>query len=408
MPIASVLPLVYPGAATSALVPAGLAEMITTFHNEEKDFLAMPPVPDLAWADVGTATAQAMGIAKFPKVLPSSLNFEPLKPGGNRTLQTFDAAVQAVSVDGQNLAFGIPMALNSMGNGWQLMSADDKGTLIQFLGIPGMGAYFAYAGKNRKCLRLGSLFYNSCYITSAGLTAPTQFTYAQGLSTGGIALFSDGTGGDGTTGANHYANPRVQTSPRYANVFPAYGAFQTMYGQSLQQMTRVPHPTLANRYSGAKTTDTFIPSYMLDQAWRMQIQSLTLESRAMAGGNVGAATTNPYAEAVARGMTQDNFIGSKFGPRTFWVVSELDTHPYVLSKPGGNATPDFWINVSTGAGRATWGKAAASSSNFLPTFRMYGPGDPRAESEQLMRFEGTLYDGAQPGEPGEIQMFLGV
>lgn len=407
MPLKNGLPIVSPGANWSATAPTQLTELITTFQLEEKDFLASPPLPELAWADVGTITSVGIGIVKWPHVMPNTLDFSDFKLGGNRVYNSFDAAVAKATVAPGDLSFAIPMVFNDIGNGWQLMSRNGDGALIEFLGISGMGTHYAYAGKARKTQFLASLFYNSLYVNGLS-TNPTQFTYPQGASTTGIALFTDGSGADGTTGAQHYANPTVIGSARFKNVFTAYGPFLDNYGRSLVEMTTVPHPTLSNKYSGARVTDTFGPSWMRDKFWRMMVQTLTLETRSNGTNLAGAATTSPYADAVARGMSEDNFIGASFGPRRFWILSELDNHPYPVSAPGGNTKPDFWINVSAAPKRATWGKLACNNKDFVPTFRFYGPGDPRAMSERLMRFEGDLDAGATPGAPGEIQMFFGA
>jgi hypothetical protein len=39
---------------------------------------------------------------------------------------------------------------------------------------------------------------------------------------------------------------------------------------------------------------------------------------------------------------------------------------------------------------------------------MYGPGDPRAMGERMMRWEGDLDGGSEPGDPGRIDMFGSV
>lgn len=409
MPLRNGLPLdIFPGAPWSATAPNQIQELITTYHLEEKDFLAAPPLPQLAWADQGTFTGQGIGIVKFPHVLPSSLDFNEFKPGGAREYKTFDAVAARVKVGAAELSFGIPMVWNEIGNGWQLMSRGENDTLIDFLGVTGVGGQYAMAGKARKTQVLGSLFYKSIYCTSLSLTAPTALTYPQGLSTNGIALFSDGTGADGSTGANHYANPTVNSSPRFKNLFVSYGSFEENYGRSLVEMTKIPHATLSNQTNGARVTDTFGPTWMRDKFWRMMVQDLVLTTAEVSGNAVGAATTNPYSLAKAMGVTEENFIGASFGPRRFWIVSQLDNHPYPASSPGGNSTPDFWVNLCSEPGRATYAKLAANNKDFLPVFRFYGPGDPRAMSERLMRFEGDLDSGVAADDPSCIQMFFGV
>lgn len=424
MPLRSGLPLGAP-APWSSTVPQQALELITVFDMDERDALVAPPNPDLAWAEVGTLTSVGSGIVKVPHSLPSSLDFERLKPGGTRNLKSIDAVVTKVSAAPLDLSFGIPMRWDTLGNGYRLMTSAKEGgqdTLIDFAGIGGIGAWYVMAGKAYKCQLIGNLFYAGMYCTTSGvsMTTPTALAYggdAQGLATGGIALFTDGTGPIGGVGDQHYANPRVSSSARFKNVFAQFGTFDANYGASLVRMTQTPHATLANKFSGARVTDTFGPSYMRDKFWRMAVQSLVMQTGVAGGNGVAAAVSNPYAALAAAGINEENFLGTTFGPRRFWITSELDNHPYVLANPNTNGTgvpADFWVNVSagtttgTGQRRATWAKLACNSKEFIPTFRFYGPGDPRAEHELLMRFEGNLDAGVAGGAPGEAQVFFQV
>jgi hypothetical protein len=143
---------------------------------------------------------------------------------------------------------------------------------------------------------------------------------------------------------------------------------------------------------------------MRDKFFRMMVQDLVLQAASL-GNDVAAATTNPYAYAKTQGITEENFIGSAFGPRTFWILPQLDNHPYMVANP----TADFWINVSAGVidgeKRGAWANMACNNAQCAPVFRMYGPGDPLAMSRRMMRWEGDLDIGAAAGVPGEIDMF---
>jgi hypothetical protein len=416
MPLVNALPIAaFPGSPWSASAPQQALELITTWSLDELTALSAPPDPDLAWADVGSNTALGVGIVKFAHALPSSMNFTKFKPGGARDYKTLDVIASRVEVNPYDLSFGIPMIWNEIANGWQLMSQGPNNTLIEFAGVSGLGADYVVAGKAYKCQLVASLFYSGLYATTGGLsvTTPTALAYggaALPLNPNGIALFSDGTGAEGTAGATHFANPTVASSGRFKNVWFGFGSFESNYGASLVKMTVKPHSTLPNKTSGARVTDTFGPTTMRDKFWRMMVQSLTMQSAEVGGNGVAAATTNPYAEAVARGLSEENFIGTAFGPRRFWILPELDNHPYMVQNP----TADFWINVSagkdpsTGGARPSWAKLASNSKDFVPTFRFYGPGDPRAMSERMMRFEGDLDGGVAGGVPGVVDMFGSV
>lgn len=412
MPLQNALPANV-GNRWSAVAPQQGLELITTWNLDERDALAIPPTPDFAWADIGTTVAQSIGIAKFGHALPQSLNFEPFKPGQARHYNTFDVVATEVPVSPFDLNFGIPMVWDEMGNGYKLMSPGPNNTLLEFVGIGGVGANYVMAGRAKKCMLVANLFYTSMYCTGSGITmtSPTQFTFPQpNGNPSGIALFTDGTGGEGTGGAQHHMNPTVASSGRFKNVYSAYGAFAANYGRSLTAMTTKPHALLPNTTSGARVTDTFGPTHMRNKFWEMMIQSLVMTTATVGGNGVAAGVTNPYALAQAMGVTEENFVGAAFGPRRFWIVPHLDNHPYVVANP----TKDFWVNVSagkdpkTGQQRPTWAKLASNSKEFVPTFRFYGPGDPRAQSERLMRFEGDLDGGARPGAPGEIDVFFEV
>jgi hypothetical protein len=412
MPLVNALPIPV-GNPWSSAAPQQALELITVWNLDELTALAAPPNPDLAWADVGTNVALGRGIVKFAHSMPSTLNFERFKPGGTRKYNTLDVVAARVEVNPYELSFGIPMIWDYIGNGWMLQSKGANDTLIDFTGVSGLGAQYVIAGKAYKCQGVASLFYEGMYCTGSGLslTTPTQFAHGgapQGLATGGIALFTDGTGAANSVGDQHYANPTVSSSGRFKNVWSAFGGFALNYGRSLTTMTVKPHATLPNKTSGARTRHTFGPTFMREKFWRMMVEDLTLTTATVSGNGVAAATTNPFSLAKTLGITEENFVGNAFGPRIFWILPELDNHPYCLANPG----KDMWVNISDGtfAGqrRPSWAKLACINKEFVPVFRFYGPGDPRAMSELMMRFEGDLDAGFAGGAPGEIDVFFEV
>ena len=408
-----ILPIAaFPGQPWSAFAPQQALELVTTFNLEEFDALNTDPEEDLAWGDVGTHVSAGTGIIKVMNRMPQSLDFGKFKYGGDRKYNSIDAVATRIGVNPFDLNFGFPMIWNEIGNGWQLMS-EGEGSLMEFLGVNGLAADYVLAGRAWKCELLASLFYSGLYCTGSGLniTTPTALAYGgapQGLAANGVALFTDGTGAATSIGTQHYANPTQNGSGRFKNVWSAFGSFSANYGASLVKMTQKPHPTLSNVKSGARVTDTFGPPSMYEKFWNMMVQTLTLQSVTEGGNLAAAAATNPLSDAMTRGLSQDNFIGTTFGPRTFWIVPQLEDHPYMVANPG----KDMWINVSrTKPGkkpRPSWAQLASNSKTFTPVFRSYGPGDPRAMSERRMRFEGDLDGGVAGGVPGEIDMFFEV
>jgi hypothetical protein len=315
------------------------------------------------------------------------------------------------------------MIWDGAGNGFMLMTGGESSTVLDAAGVQGVGSFYVAAGRHLKAQLVADLAYSSIYAASGGnvpvgLTSPTKLTGPQPLNPNGIALFSDGTGAEGSGGAKHFSNFTNAASGRYANLFKAFGAFATMYGASLVKMAQVPNPLFANTTTGARVTDTIGPSHMLDRFWTMAVASLTLQTTT-SPGNIGVASSNAYADAVLalakQGITKDDFVGVKIGPRRFWIAPQLDQHPYVLNNPTGGpggGPADMWINVAASEPgkkpRASWAKLGCTTKSFTPLFRMYGAGDPKAQSERMCRFEGDLDAGAAPGEPSNVQMFFGV
>lgn len=415
MPLVNGLPTAI-AAKWSSFAPQQAKELITTYNMDEKDALATPPGEQVLWADRGTVIAPSGGgIVKFPTNLPQSLDFSPFE-AGNRKYKSFDTTVKAVEAGAYDLNFAIPMIWDTQGNGYKLMSKQGD-SLVEFLGINGIGAHYAMAGRAKKAALVADLFYRSMYTSAAWGVAPSLFTYPQPNNPNGIALFTDGTGAEGSGGCKHYAHPNDPNGGRFFNLFKAYGSFATRFGASLVEMAKTPHPLFANMTNGAQVTDVIGPTYMRTAFYEMMVSDLVLTLASTGGNGVAAAVSNPYSYARSQGITEENFIGSALGPRKFWVAPHLDNHPYVLANANTNGAgrpAEMWINISagmdplTGKPRPSWAKGVASSVEFVPTFFMYGPGDPRAEGERRMRFEGNLDAAVEPGSPMEIQAFFQV
>lgn len=410
MPLVNGLPIAaFPGNPWSNSWSQQTQELITQYAMDELDALSAPASQDIAWCERGTLTAVGNGIVKIPSRMPQSLNFQPFV-SGKRHYNTMDVVATVIKAAPYDLNFKIPMIYDSLGQSWRLMSDTTDGSTMEFLGISGMAKDFVTAGRSYKAQLAASLFYSGLYATTGNLTltSPTARTFPQPNNPSGIALFTDGTGAEDSGGALQYANPTVAASGRFKNVFFNYGAFATSFGPSLAEMTKIPSPTLNNQTNGARVTDVFGPSHMRDKFWQMMIQTLSPQLFEQGGALAAAATTNPYSALAAMGINEENFLGSGFGTRRYWILPQLDSHPYVLANAtnGTNGGPaDFWINASCAQGRPTWAKLVSNSKDFVPVFRFYGAGDPLAQNELMCRFECDLNGGVAAGAYGEIQMF---
>lgn len=411
MPLLNAVPIkAFPGNPWSAKTPAQARELITTWDLEELDALKTDPGPDLMWVEKGTKTKVGVGVVKVFSNMPQRMDYQPFRFGGDRVYNSVDVVGTEIKPMPFDLNFAYPMVFDQMGNGYKLMSSTGGG-LVDFVGINGMAEQFVIGGRHLKSQLAASIFHLGLYSTALALTAPQARTYEQPNNEDGIALFTDGTGADGSGGEMHYSNPTLAGSPRFKNVYPAFGTFATKFGASLAVMAKKPHALLPNVTSGARVTDVFGPTHMRDQFFRMMVSDLVLQAGSGAANVSVAAVTNPYTLAKSMGLDEENFLGTAFGPRRFWILPQLDTHPYVLAHPtdgpdGGPA--DFWINLAAGPKDPPWAYLASNSKDFVPTFHFYGAGDPKAQSERRCRFETDLDGGAAAGNPGVIDMFFGI
>lgn len=411
MALQNVLPIpATPGFTWSSATPNAVQEMITVYDAEELDSLNHVPGPDIAWADVGTVVALGAGIVKFPWRLPQSLAYGAFAYGGTRQYQNIDIAAPVVKVDPWDLNFAWPMIWDSIGNGWKLMQEGMNGTLMEFSGAGGLAGTVIEAARAYKAQLVATMFYQGYTSTALGMTAQV-FTVPQPGSLTGNAFFTNGT-----DTPKHYSHPFNSNSGQFQNAYPAFGAFASNYGRSLVKMTQKPHPTLPNMTFGAQVTDVFGPTFMRERFWQMAVQSLQLQTASVGGNGVAGATTAPYALDTLGKWNASTFIGaSGFAATRYWIVPQLDNHPYYTANSSANMTTgpgggpaDMWINVCAEPGRGSWCMLAGNSRECVPFARLYGPGDPRAMSERRIRLETDLDLGMQGGVYHLADMFFGV
>lgn len=411
MPLQNALPLpAVPGFTWSSVTPQATQEIITVYNTEELSALTMVPEPDIAWANVGTNVSLGSGIVKIPWRLPQSMAFTQFNYGGTRSYFPLDVAAPAVKVDPWQLNFAWPMIWDAIGNGWKLMNQGLDGTLFEFTGASGLANEVVNAGRAYKAQMVATAFWKGLTDASLGLTAELLTIPQPGLPNGN-ALFTNGV-----DSPLQYAHPFNSNSGRFQNAWPAFGAFATNFGASLVKMTQKPHPTLPNMTFGAQVTDVFGPTYMRERFWNMAVQTLTLQTATQGGNGVAAATTNPFMLDALRKFAPDSFIGaSGFAPQRYWIVPQLDNHPYYTANNNANMTTgpgggpaDMWINLCAQPGRGAWLQMAGNSRECVPFARMYGEGDPRAMSERRVRLETDLDLGMAAGVYHLIDMFFGV
>lgn len=406
MTLQSVLPIKQ-GPSWAATVSNQVQEIVTTYNAEELGALNQAPDDVIAWAGVGTKVNQGTGIVKIPVRLPQSLGFTPFKYGGAREYQSLDVAAPTVRVSPFDLNFKWPMVYDELGNA-KLMSQTASGTLEEFMGVGGLASDVVYAARAYKAQLVATMLYRG--LTSAALSLTADIvTIPQPGNPNGLPFFTNGT-----DSAKHYTHPFRSDSGRFQNAYPAYGAFASNFGRSLTVMTQKPHPTLPNMTMGLQVTDVVGPTHMRDRFWAMAVQGLSLQTTTTPG-NLAAATVNPYSAETFAKFNESNFLGQQIGASGFaairyWIAPQLDNHPYVLAHgsdgPGGGPA-DMWLNICAN-GKGSWCQLASPSKEFVPFSRIYGPGDPRAQSERQVRMECDLDAGVAAGLPHFADLFFGV
>lgn len=412
MPMSSGLPL-SASAPWSNTVPDPINSLFTQWNLDEAESLMTDPEPDCKWANQGTSLKPGVGRVTHVHTLPQSGELTPFD--GKRKYFSVSAVAKSVEPAPEQLNYEVPMVWLPGDTGYRLVAVSTDGSMVDILGANGAGlgavtsAYVA-SGRVRKALHVANLFFSSMYCTAHGITAPTKFTYATPTNPNGHALFSDGTGADGTPGAKHHANPAYAGSARFANVFPAYGEFIANSGRSFAAMTTIPNAIFPSTRASQFVTDIVGPTRMIEKFWIHMIQTLSPQLFQSITGVAAAATTNPHsreAQLMAAGMSPESFLGQTFGVRRYWIAPQLDDHPYCVDNPN----KDMWVNISIGGEKdarkaLTWAKGAANNETCTPLMRFYGPGDARAQSERKARWEGDLDIAFEPGSPNRIQVFF--
>lgn len=412
MPLSSGLPLTAVG-AWSSTIPDGINNLFTLWALDEADALATDPTPDVAWANRGTIVKAGIARVTYVHAMPQTAAMRPMD--GKRIYHPISAVAKSVDPSPNELSFEVPMVWLNGDTGWRLVTVTTDKSMVDVLGINGSGLngiprYYVMSGLYEKARHVADLFYSSMYAAAYGMTSPTKFTYPQPGNPDGIALFSDGTGAPGSGGDKHNANPAFAGGSQFVNVYPAFGSFLTNFGASISQLTMVPNALFPGVRANSFCTDVIGGTGMQEKFWRNLIQTLSPQVFQDVTGIAVGATTNPYsmeAALKAAGISEANFIGRAFGPRTYWIAPQLDSHPYLLAHPG----KDMWINVSVGAQDGvdlTWAKGAANNVTCTPMFRFYGPGDAQAQSARKARWEGDLDIGFEPGAPNKIAAFFEV
>lgn len=400
----------FPGFQWSSVVSPQVQEIVTTLNTESLDALNTVPEAAIAWAERGARVSAGVGTVKVPIRLPSSMAFAAFQYGGTRKYQSMDIAAPVVKVNPWDLNFAWPMIWNQIGNGMQLMSRLADGSITDFMGAAGLAQMIVGAARAYRAQLVASLFYKGLTDASIGLTAEA-LTIPQPGYPNGLPLFSNGT-----DSAEHFAHPFNALSGRFANAYPAYGTFASMFVESLVLMAQVPHPSLPNMTMGNEVTDVFGPTWMRSRFYAMAVQNLTLQAQTIGGSAVGAATSNIMQIESLQKFNANSFIGaSGFAPQRFWLCPALDSHPYFTANNNANMTTgpdggpaDMWINICAQRPDQFWCALAGPNATFTPTMRLFGDGDPLSLSMRQVRLESDLDAGVAAGLPHFAQMFFGV
>lgn len=394
MALKNSLPIV-PGSSWSSKLSDQVQELITTFNAEELDALTQMPENAILWANQGTTFAKGSGTIKFPIRLPSTLAYRAFD--GTRQYNNLDVAAPAVRVAPWDLSFQWPLFPDEFGN-YSMMSQLPDGSIQEFLGAGGLATAVVSAARAYKAQLAATVFYTG--YTKYGVTATVKTMPQPGLLLGND-FFSDGV-----TAPLHYTHPFRSDSGRFANAYPVYGSFDAMFGESLVLMTQRPHPSLPNMTMGLEVTDVIGPTYMRKRFWTKAVQTLHLQSTTVSGNGVAAAPINPFALDTLGKWNEVSFLGaSGFSPIRYWIAPQLDNHPFykntdgtdkatMTSGPDGGPE-DMWINVCSLSGRGSYLHFGGPSET--PFSRLYGPGDPRAQSERRVRLETDLDMGVAGG-----------
>ena len=378
--MASVLPLkIFPGFTANGIVSDQVREIAVTFNAEGIEALSGIPDSTVAWADIGTRVTAGSFMVKVPIRLTSLLGFEPFD--GERKYHQVTTAAVSVKVNPSSLALEWPI---------QIMESGIP-ELVNFYGVSGIANDVVSHARAVKADIVASVTMAGYGASASALTLP-QPGYPNG-----IALFTDGS-----VTPSHFANPLDSRSTRFVNLYTGVGTFQTAFGQSLVDMTKVPHPSKANMTMGLGVTDVVGPTHMLIPFWQTAIQQLALQTTT-SPGNLAGATTNIYsAEALAKAGPSSLTTAAGLAPWRFHIAPQLDAHPYVVANP----TKHMWLSLSTTRQGAAWCELAGPSTTFAPRITLLGDGTEEARKSRMVRLFGDLDAGGAAGLPHFAKMYF--
>lgn len=402
------------GIPENTLAGDKVQEIVTAYNLESLEAVNQPVGKNVLWARQGTKVTPGIGNVKVPIRFLSNQNFTEFKFGGQRDFSTMDVGAITVPTSPLQLNYRWAMIQDALGK-LNLMNLRGDGTYEDFYGATGLAGAIMTGAHFHHAMLVATVLMQSMTDAASGMTATQTCIDSIPLLT------------NGTDSVAHLANPNNPASSSFVTLYrPGIsnpvgftgGTFGTDWlSKMILAMTQVPHPSLANATMELEVTDIVGPTWMKIPFWQTAIQSLALQTATVGSTGVGAATTNIFNAELVEKMGADKFIGAGgVAPQRYWTTSLLDSHPYILNNSGANKTTGpnggpahFAIGIANLKPRIqTWCELACRDADFTPFVHMYGPGDPTAQSERMVRLLSDLDAGARPGLPHFVLMFLGV
>lgn len=377
----------FPGFSAVGIVSESVRELATIFNAEGLDALQGIPEQNVAWADVGTRVTPGMFLVKIPIRLTALLGFEPFE--GERKFHQVTVSSVSVRANPWSLGLEWPIQIEESG----IVKLEE---VYAFSGIAGDVVDHARA---HKADLVASAVVGGQTNAALGMTA-LAFTLPQPGLPNGLPLFSDGV----TSGsAQHYANPLDGRSKQFSNLYLNVGRFENYFGQSLVDMTQVPHASKANMTMGLSVTDVVGPTHMLIPFWQTAISTLALQTATLGGSIAAAAPTNIYNPKLLEMAGAEKFIGaSGLAPWRFFIAPQLDSHPYVVANPGKH----MWLSISQTKKSLAWCELAGPSKTFMPKITLLGDGTEEARKSRKIRMFGDIDGGAAAGLPHSVKLYF--
>lgn len=412
MALLNTLPLP-PGIPENTLVGSQVQEIVTAYNLESLNAVNAPVAKNVLWSMQGTKTTPGAGLVKVPVRFLSNQSFTDFKFGGQRDFSTTDVGTITVPTSPKTLNYRWAMVEGILGK-LNLMTLRGDGTYEDFYGATGLAeAFITGAHFHRAMLVMTTIIQSTADVASGQSAASVTQPCIDGLP-----LFTNGV-----DTAPHRANPFNPSSATFETLFrPGIpnrvgftgGAFGTDWlSRMTLAMTQVPHPSLPDATMELEITDIVGPTHLKIPFWQTAIQSLQLQTATVGATGVAAATSNIFNADVVERMGAAKFIGAGgVAPQRYWTSSMFDAHPYALANqttgPGGGPAHFCMAIANMRPRQQTWAELASPDVDFTPTVRLYGPGDPQAESELMVRMLATLHAGCRPSLPHFVMMFYGV